>query len=322
MEVTLDGTAVRVGGSRGVGRSLVSPHRAGLDRNAGLDLLRLVAALVVVLFHAKAPGGGLMPAALGIFAAILGLLAMAGADRAGFDDFVRRRARRLLRPFLIWATVYLVLRLADAAAAQEPLLPTLAGWFPPAGTMGALWFLPFAFLASVTVAAVRRAWPAVAGPRLALPLATVGAGLWLLLFDRLSLAPGLEVFLHFEPALFFGMALAAAGPEPFRIGFTALVGVLLGLAAEVAGIAGAAQLYVAVPLVALALLRPVGQTRASRSAADLSMAVYLLHVLVLSVLLRATPFQVGSLALGLSGFAGAALCGLALLRTPLGRRLF
>lgn len=305
-----------------MGHLLVSPHRAGPDRNAGLDLLRLVAALVVVLFHAKAPGGELMPAALGIFAAVLGFLAMAGADRGGFDDLVRRRASRLLRPFLIWAAVYLGLRLADAAATQEPLLPTLAGWFPPAGTMGVLWFLPFAFLASVAVAAVRRAWPAIAGPRLALPLATAGAGLWLLLFDRLSLAPGLEVFLDFEPALFFGMALAAAGAESFRIGLTALVGVLLGLAAEVAGIEGAAQLYLAVPLVALALLRPVAQTRASRRATDLSMAVYLLHVLVFSVLLRATSFQVGSLSLGLSGFAGAALFGLALLRTPLGRRLF
>ncbi|MGB2893495.1 MAG: hypothetical protein WBC03_11165, partial [Albidovulum sp.] len=81
-------------------------------------------------------------------------------------------------------------------------------------------------------------------------------------------------------------------------------------------------LYVAVPLIAVALLRPVSGTATTRLAADLSMAVYLLHVLVLAVLLRISPFDLGSIALGLAGFAGAAAIGLVLLPTPLGRWLF
>lgn len=318
----MDGTALRLGRADGAGRSPAARLDAGAGRNAGLDLLRLAAALVIVLFHAKAPGGALMPAALGIFAATLGLLAMAGADRGGFDSLVRRRAGRLLRPFLLWAAVYLGLRLADAAATHEPLLPAIAGWFPPAGTMGPLWFLPFAFLASLAVAAVRRAWPGTARPSVALPFAAVGTGLWLFLVDPASLAPGIEVLFGYVPAVFFGMALAAAGAEPFWLGLTALAAAVLGLAAEAGGFAGGQQLYVAVPLIAVALLRPVSGTATTRLAADLSMAVYLLHVLVLAVLLRISPFDLGSIALGLAGFAGAAAIGLVLLPTPLGRWLF
>jgi len=321
-EVVLDGAALLPGCAGGAGRSPTARKGAGTDRNAGLDLLRLAAALVIVLFHAKAPGGALMPAALGVFAAMLGLLAMAGADRGGFGALVRRRAGRLLRPFLLWATFYLGLRLVDAAAAQEPILPTLAGWFPPAGTMGPLWFLPFAFLASLAVAAARRAWPATARPLASLSLAAVGSGLWLLGLDLESLPPGIQVFLDYGPALFFGMALAAAGAEPFWLGLTALVAAALGLAAEAAGVAGGQQLYVAVPLIAVALLRPASGTGATRLAAELSMAVYLLHVFVLAVLLRVAPFELGSFALGLAGFAAAAAIGLGLLRTPLGRWLF
>lgn len=321
-EVALDGTALRLGRADGAGRSPAARNGAGAERNAGLDLLRLAAALVIVLFHAKAPGGGLMPAALGVFAALLGLLAMAGAGRGGFDALIRRRAGRLLRPFLLWAAFYLGLRLVDAVAAHEPVLPTLADWFPPAGTMGPLWFLPFAFLASLAVAALRRAWPATARPLVAVVLAAVVTVLWFFLLDLASLPPGIQVFLDYVPALAFGMALAAAGAEPFWLGLTALAAATLGLGAEAAGIAGGQQLYVAVPLIAVALLRPVPGTGATRVAADLSMAVYLLHVFVLAVLLRVAPFDLGSLALGLAGFAATAVIGLGLLRTPLGRWLF
>lgn len=296
------------------------PVGARAVRNAGLDLLRLAAALVIVLFHAHAPGGALMPAALGLFAAMLGLFAAEGA--ADFAPLARRRAGRLLRPFAIWAAFYAALRLADAVAAHQPLLPTLTEWLPPRGSMGPLWFLPFAFAASLGAAAARRALPALNRPGVALPVAAAFAALWLPLLAALAPPEGIMVFLAYLPALGFGLALAAAGSAPGWLAATALTATVVGLAHAAAGIPGAQQLWLAVPLVALALLRPLPGSPATARAAELSMAVYLLHVFVLAVLLRVTPFGLGSLALGLAGFAGAAALGRLLIATPLGRRLF
>lgn len=291
-------------------------------RNAGLDLLRLGAAAIIVFFHAGAPGGELMPAALGVFAAMLGYLAMDGAPRGPFAGIVARRADRLLRPFLLWAALYLGLRLADAAVGGEPVGATVRSWFPPEGTMGPLWFLPFAFVASVAVAAARRAWPALAAPRVALTVATLAAGLWLVLLDAARPAPGIQVFVGYEPALFFGMALAAADGNARWLALTGALAAVFGLALRVAGIGGSDQLALAVPLIAAALLWPLPGGRRTRVAADLSMAVYLLHGVMLAVLLRITSFGLGTPALGLATLVLSAALGLVLLRLPLARRLF
>lgn len=292
------------------------------ERNAALDILRLAAALVIVLFHAKAPGGALMPAAMGVFTAMAGHLAMTGRDPGPLAATARRRGHRLLRPLAVWGTLYLGLRLADAAASGMPLGEAVAGWLPPSGTMGPLWFLPFAFVATLAVAALRRHLPALAAPGVALPLAALASALWLLALDGREMPPGIAVLLAYEPSLFFGIALAAAAGDARRLGLCGATALALGLALHAAGIAGSLQLSVAVPLIAGALILNPAGTRATRGAADLSMAVYLLHVPVLAVMLRVLPFRVGSPELGLAGFALAAALGLVLLRGDLGRRLF
>lgn len=291
-------------------------------RNAALDLLRLAAALVIVLFHAKSPGGGWMPAAMGVFTALMAVLAMTGRDRGSLGAAARRRAGRLLRPFAIWAAIYLGLRLADAVAAHQPLGATAAGWFPPEGTMGPLWFLPFAFAASLSLLALRRRVPGIATPRLVLPLATAGSALWLVILDRSDPAPGIAVFLAYEPALFFGVALAGAAASPVWLGLSGAAALGLGLILRAWGTGGTEQLVLSVPLLAAALAFGPPGTRATRAAADLSMAVYLLHVAVLAVMLRTLPFPLGSMELGAAGFAVSALLGRALLRSGPGRLVF
>lgn len=291
-------------------------------RNAALDLLRLAAALVIVLFHAKSPGAAWMPAAMGFFTALTACLAMTGRDRGTFGAAARQRARRLLRPFAIWAVFYLGLRLADAVAAHQPLGATAAAWFPPEGTMGPLWFLPFAFAASLALLALRRRAPGITAPRVALPLAAAGSALWLLILGRSDPNPGVAVFLFYEPALFFGVALASAAGSMVWLGLTGGAALGLGLLLSASGIEGTDQLVLSVPLLAAALaLGPPG-TRATRVAAELSMAVYLVHVAVLAVMLRILPLALGSVELGAAGFAVSALLGHALLRSRLGRLVF
>ena len=327
-ESRLDGTAATPGTAWLPPSAKTPPARPGAPgdspagRNAALDLLRLAAAAVIVFFHAKSPGAGWMPAAMGLFTALMACLAMAGRDRGSFGGAARRRARRLLRPFAVWAAIYLGLRLADAAAAHQPLRATAAGWFPPEGTMGPLWFLPFAFAASLAVVALRRRMPGIAAPRVALPLAAAGSALWLLSLDRSDPDPGVAVFLFYEPALFFGVALASAAGSPVWLGLTGAAALGLGLLLGSAGVDGTDQLVLSVPLLAAALAFGPPGTRATRVAADLSMAVYLVHVAVLAVMLRTLPLPLGSVELGAAGFAVSALLGLALLRSGLGRLVF
>ena len=97
-------------------------------------------------------------------------------------------------------------------------------------------------------------------------------------------------------------------------------GARIGLGA--AGVDGTQQLVLSVPLLAAALLLRLPATRATRAAADLSMAVYLLHVAVLAVMLRVLPLPLGSATLGLAGFAVSAALGLCLLRRRAGRAIF
>lgn len=291
------------------------------ERNASVDVLRLAAAFVIVLFHAKSPGGQLMPAAMAIFAALLGYFALADRSDQRLAMLVRKRSDRLLRPFLIWGVFYAALRIADARAAHEPVLDTLVAWLPPQGTMGALWFLPFAFLVSLALGAARRALPVIATPMVALPLAGIVSALWVPMLDAMEPAPGFAVYLDYVPAVFFGLALAAASSVRARLLLTGTTAFAIGLGLRQAGVGGTLPLTLGIPLLTAALLLPRPGTRLTRTMADLSMAVYLVHLLVLAVCLRVLPAPSGALALGLVVCGASTGLGLILLRSRLGRRL-
>lgn len=263
-----------------------------------------------------------MPAAMGLFTAMMVCLALTGRERGSLAAVAWRRVGRLLRPFAIWAAIYLGLHLVDAAIAHESLGAAAKDWLPPAGTMGVLWFLPFAFAVTLAVVAVRRKVPLIASPGAALPLAAAGSALWLPILDAAAPEPGIAVYLAYGPALFFGIALASAAGRPPWLWLTGAVSLALGLSLRAAGVDGTQQLVLSVPLLAAALLLRLPGTRATRVAADLSMAVYLLHVAVLAVMLRVLPFPLGSATLGLAGFAVSAAFGLCLLRTRAGRVIF
>jgi hypothetical protein len=290
-------------------------------RNASLDVLRLAAAFVIVLFHAKSPGGQFMPMAMAVFTAIMGYLALGDHGDRPFAALVRKRAYRLLRPLLIWGAFYAALRIADAVAAREPLGQTLVAWLPPQGTMGALWFLPFAFVASLALSAIRRALPAIATPAVALPLAGILSILWVPMLNATQPAPAIAVYLDYVQALFFGVALAAAsGSRPLTL-LTGLVALGIGLSLRFGGFGNTQPLEIGVPILACALLMPRPGTGFTQGAADLSMAVYLIHVFVLAVALRLLPFPVGSLGLGIVGISVSGALGLLLMRSRIGQRL-
>lgn len=228
----------------------------------------------------------------------------------------------MLRPFLIWGAIYAVLRVADAMAVQEPVLDTIVTWLPPQGTMGALWFLPFAFLVSLALGAARRALPVLTRPMVALPLAGIVSALWVPMLDAMEPAPGLAVYLDYVPAVFFGLALAAASRARVRLLLTGAAALVIGIGLRQAGFGGTMPLTLGIPVLTAALILPRPGTRLTRTMADLSMAVYLVHLLVLAVSLRVLPVPHDALALGLVVCGASTGLGFLLLRSRLGRRLF
>ncbi len=289
------------------------------ERNATLDLLRLLAAYVIVLFHAKSPGAQFMPAAMAIFAGALGYLAMGYRGDDALAAIVRKRTLRLIRPLLIWGSIYASMQVVDAVQSHEPVLQTLIAWLPPQGTMGALWFLPFAFAASLAIAVARRAVPAIATPTVAVPLAGVVSLLWIWMLDATQPAPSIAVYLDYVPAVFFGVALGTAARNSSLLVLTGAAALAIGLGFRLAGIGGTMPLELGIPLLTCALLLPRPSTGLTLTAAALSMAVYLIHILVLTLSLRLLPFPVGSLDLGLVGICVSSALGLLLIRTVIGR---
>lgn len=314
-----------------------------MARNVALDHARLVAAFGIVWFHAGAPGAWAGYAALPFFLMVLVVLALPGAARTGFGPFARGRAVRLLGPWAIWSGVYGGLKLAEAGLTGRPLASEFAPHMLLTGPAIHLWFLPFAFAASLAL------WPlarvlggtgagAAGGSAEKFVLGLTLAGLGALALGALALQSGpagadlpvpLAQWLFGLPAVALGAGVAlargwAGGRDGGRARAQAAAALwaaaVLGLAAWAGWTQGLEQLALALAALIFCLrLRLPGWAagpRAAGLAAAAALGVYLAHPLVASVLLRTTPLAHGSAGFALAVLAGALALALALVLVP------
>lgn len=287
-------------------------------RNGTVDLVRLLAAIFIVLFHARAPGGMFMTPAVAAFAAILAFNACNSARAPGG---LTRRADRYLRPFLAWLAVFVVVRTVDAVLSGVSVVDTLLTWFPPNGTMHHLWFLPFGFAVASLAPWCLHYLRALAGDAGSILILSLAACAWLVFWLGLELPPGVRIFGLYLPSVALGMALALVPQRPAPLLFAFLGCLLVGLCLRDLNVNNSAQIFFGLPVVIAALALPLPDSPVSRLAADLSLAIYLVHPIVMAVILRLTPLEFGSLSLGLAVLACSAAVGFVLLRIPL-RRFF
>lgn len=268
------------------------------ERLGRIDALRGWACFGIVLFHtcgdhwcAKVGLAGLM-----VFLLLVPALGWSGAQSRGWGEQVRRRAGRLLMPWLFWSAVYLLNYLLPRLHAGAGVTPHDLGLSASSLLVGGtihLWFLPFAFLGGVALlplgGPVWRLRPAVAIGGLLAAAGALLAGACVVRsmpgFGGL-VAPWPQ-WIDALPSLPLGIALAVAAG---RGRFLAMVcaGALAGcaLAAVIDPRGPALEYALAVPLVAWAMLRPVAAGPIARVLAPLSLGVYLVHPLVLMVLNR------------------------------------
>ena len=286
-----------------------------MTRNASLDYARLIAAFGIVLFHSGAPGGAFGYVGLPFFLMLLLVLAWPAAQRTEFDVYVRGRAQRLLIPFVIWSLVYGALKLAEVLMTGKPPGQEFSASMLLTGPAIHLWFLPFAFVASVAVYPL--AWlqgplhvrvPKAVARRNRVVLVSVLTGLGLIALacrQGSGLPAPFAQWAYAAPAVCLGLVFAVTQ------GRAVTLILVIGIFTTIAMLAGWTDELVQLVLAALALLVcqmiRLPETALSRLSVAAAMGVYLCHPLVASVLERTSGLAPHSLGLAIATGAVALL---------------
>ena len=126
------------------------------SRVTGLDAARVIATLGIVWVHvAEIQGQPPELNTLGRFGtSFYTLAALFLSSRAYFLgkspkalEIIKRRAKRLLLPYVIWCGLYAIFYFATMYPQGHPVEVITRYWGPLFGTAPHLWFLPFAFVA-------------------------------------------------------------------------------------------------------------------------------------------------------------------------------
>lgn len=292
--------------------------------NATIDYGRFVAVIIIVLFHAKAPLGQFGPTAVAFFVVAMVFFSMRSkAATQPFSQLMETRARRLLVPWLVWLAIYAAAKIAQNLVSGEDPVADLLAWLPPTGTTGQLWFLPFAFITSLllaywtiklhTISENRIGWALLGSLTAFFTIISITA--WTIVGAQWL---GFLIYIVYLPSLFFGILLTLAQTRKARI---IIVCGALALGAIIASFGGdmTQQIFIGIPLAMIALEVRLPETRFARKLGQISMGIYLVHLLVIAALPRATGIDPSTLLGGVLCCLGAV--GLALLidATPLRR---
>jgi peptidoglycan/LPS O-acetylase OafA/YrhL len=267
----------------------------------GLRLVRTLAMLSIVAFHIDHEP--LFGIAFGLTSlqVVMCALATRRSRAPRFAAFARKRAKRLLAPWVFWSALYLLFELVRALRWGDGFASHLKPWMWGSGGAYHLWFLPFAFVASLVVVGVKRLVQNAPKRGSVLFFAALGAVLVLAsapLQSALQPAVPFDCWIDGLPTLAFGLALGTAlsidevRERHLGIFCIALVGalpILLNGALDGVFPASAvlAERYgIGVPFVCLGLMVQIPKSRTLAALASVNMGVYLVHVFAIGAVLR------------------------------------
>lgn len=263
-------------------------------RNGSLDLMRLPAAFGVVLFHVGAPGAMIGYSGLAYFLILVPAFGLASSASAQASGFVRSRARRLLVPWLIWSGIFALLRLGLWQASHRPFEEVFDPSMIVTGASLHLWFLPYAFFASLCLPSIRRLATGLSRPAF---LALVSATLLLLLASLAPILhrqpdPPLAQWAYGLPSLLAGLALGLVRlRQEGAMAVNLSLAAVLGFAVLIGWTDGVLQLTVALLAILACMALPSPDGPLATFCARHSMGVYLVHPLCMSALIRIVPLE-------------------------------
>ena len=265
-----------------------------LERVAGIDLLRILAAAGIIWFHTEgAPHRGIGYAGLPVFLLIFFSLVTRQSPARTTAQFVSRRWHRLLKPWLFWSLVYGSCRLAKAAATADwhSLDEVLSVQTLFIGTWVHLWYLPYAFVLGLLLHALNRRISAVDHVAVVVAATVVGVVTLAACTAHMAgraLTPPLPQWEFGLATIPFGLAVGRSLAVPSRRG---RVWLLLMIAGATVGVSAlltslgfrsmAVPYSLAVVLVCLAYLGPVRSNALIGVVAPLTFGIYLIHPLVI-----------------------------------------
>lgn len=252
------------------------------ERNGSIDILRLIGAFGIILFHCGAPYASIGLAALPMFVMLLVYF--------GAGTPLSASANRLLKIWVIWSAIYALLKIAQSTVSGTDMGNEFEPWMVWTGTSIHLWFLPFCALFLGLNAWALRHLP----DRALIAVACVLSTLCVITAQTTAPIP-LAQWVTVIPAAFTGLIMA-------RLSRPVLPPLLLTLCAGLAWIAGftasSDQLFIAGLTTAAAFHFRTPGTALTGSLAPLSLGLYLFHPAVIAVSLYA--FEMGSLSLFLA----------------------
>lgn len=299
---------------------------------AGIDLLRIVAAVGIIWFHTEgAPYPQIGYAGLPVFLLIYFSLVTKQSQLHPTGEFLRRRWDRLLKPWLFWSAVYGACRVAKAVCAMDAgsLEQMLSVETLLVGTCIHLWYLPYAFVAGLFLHVLNRRMRKVNDTTVVLAATFIGA--FVLAAATVSLQihqlppplPQWEFGLAAIPlGLAVGRSLGIPSHRAQRLLVSIICAIPLGTGAILTslGFVSTATPYgLAILLVCLAYGWQINANGFITTVAPLTLGIYLLHPLVMHGLLPVLPAQ-GHYAAFI--ILAACVCGMVtwgLMQTPLRR---
>lgn len=277
----------------------VREHLSEHHRSA-LDVLRVAACFGIVWFHTQAPGAVIGYAGLPALIALSVALSSPPNSRTPFGEIVRKRAQRLLLPWIFWCGIYSAKQVAAAAVQRSDMSEEFQWWMLLTGPSIHLWFLPYIFVATLMASW----WRSLKLPELfALTAALAGLSAAFLLCSywqsAYSLTRPLAQWSFGLPAIFVGLALPNVRDQKPR--FTgAAAAVLTILTVSLACWLIDWRDLIIPYLVGTAAVAGawVSQCRLGPNMAwlgEMSYGVYLIHPLVISVVQRVLRIPIGPL---------------------------
>lgn len=255
------------------------------ERNGFLDSLRFVAALGIVLFHLKLTGASIGLSALSFFAAVLCYFASKYSGENGFEYQVNRLNQRIAWPWMIWSTIYLLAKLAEAQVSGLPYSSQFEPFMWWTGPSLHLWWLPFAFTLSLLltqlVAPIQLSTSKYAVLVLCLWPVCMGCGYFMAAgwFDT----PWVQ-WLSVLPASVLGVLLAAADRHAQRLLLLAVAVIVTGLSAHYFGFGSLPLQFLIGGLTALvAVSWNPGGNRLTVWLGSISLGIYLAHPLCFAI---------------------------------------
>lgn len=257
-------------------------------RLASVELLRILGAFGIVLFHLRAPGAWIGYAALPLFIMLSFYFSLLKASRPGHSPPLADRVKRYMLPWVFWSGVFFVLKVIDATTSGQPLASEFDPWMLATGPAIHLWFLPFmAFFAVVGLNRQVITWVSGTPPVI---LSAVICAVFFALFRGIELAsqPPWQQWLFGLPAILASLVFFNARVKGSRTGILILLICTSGYLYFGTG-DGSMQPLLAIFLMLIALNIPLPSNGVIDRIAGLALGVYVMHPAVVAVLMRVVP---------------------------------